>query len=223
MINVLSGWKTYLAARRPRRSGRLSSVTEGLHDGLHDVPRHPRCREYPVRDCSSQVTWKLDPAELPHERQGQRDSLATSQGARIPSGPVAWIDFADGVEIPPLASPVHAAGSGFSRDDPVTMTPSLLGPPPAVSTEAATLEFPEYIVKHGKIPMLGDDPPPWAYRGWLLHYVQLADFAINKENSRWAYMLEMFETGQMPEQPIPQIKFGEPDCQISRSSEIGRL
>lgn len=96
----------------------------------------------------------------------------------------------------------------------MTMTPSLLGPPPAVSTEAATLEFPEYIVKHGKIPMLGDDPPPWAYRGWLLHYVQLADFAINKENSRWAYMLEMFETGQMPERPIPQIKFGEPDCQI---------
>jgi len=87
------------------------------------------------------------------------------------------------------------------------------------SKEPAKLEFPEYILKYGKVPVLGDDPPPWAYRGWLLHYVQLVEMQLNGENSRWAYMLELHETGKMPERPIPRIHFEAPNQQVYRKLE----
>lgn len=90
------------------------------------------------------------------------------------------------------------------------IVPSLI-PEVEYSTAPAKLEFPGYLLKHGRVPTIGDDPPPWCYRGWLLWYVQRVEMHVNGENSRWAYMLEIHETGRLPDRAIPRVEFGEPD------------
>jgi hypothetical protein len=72
----------------------------------------------------------------------------------------------------------------------------------------AELDAAYFMAEHGHLPMLGEGPDPWLYRGWLLPYVQMAEIQINKENSRWAYMIQILNSGVIPDGPIPQIRFG---------------
>src|SRR6266705_740206 len=49
--------------------------------------------------------------------------------------------------------------------------PCVHRPRPTGSTAAVDLAA--YLNTYGRLPQLGDDPPPWRYRGWLLPYVHL--------------------------------------------------
>jgi hypothetical protein len=64
------------------------------------------------------------------------------------------------------------------------------------------------------LPQLGDDPPPWKYRGWLLPYVIGLHAQIPATSNRWGYYLRTLEAGKLLEEPIPQITFGPADQRV---------
>ncbi len=75
-----------------------------------------------------------------------------------------------------------------------------------------TLDANAFLFLNGRLPRVDDDPPAWAYRGWLLYYLQAAEIQLNGENSRWAYYIATMERGQLlDDRAIPEIRFGEPD------------
>lgn len=83
----------------------------------------------------------------------------------------------------------------------------------------------DYLIEHGRLPRMGEDPQPWAYRGWLLPYViALHEHPyFGKENTpddvpkehvrvgncpdRWGYYLNIRATEQLPDEPIPRVDF----------------
>jgi hypothetical protein len=71
-----------------------------------------------------------------------------------------------------------------------------------------------FLNHHGRLPCLGDDPPPWAYRGWLLPYVILLHEGCPAVGDRWGYQLRTLEAGRLLDEPIPRIKFGEADQRV---------
>ena len=68
-----------------------------------------------------------------------------------------------------------------------------------------------FVVKHGRFPRIGDKVAPWKYRGWLLGYVVLIHESCRNVPDRWGYYLRTVAAGQLLDEPIPQIHFGEPD------------
>ncbi len=70
----------------------------------------------------------------------------------------------------------------------------------------------DFLHKHRRLPKLGDDPPPYSYRGWLLRYVALAHTVIPEVNNRWDYHQRTLRAGRLLDEPIPSIDFlGCPD------------
>lgn len=78
--------------------------------------------------------------------------------------------------------------------------------------EARTTRTPgDFFLEHGRLPLLGDEIPPWHYRGWLLAYLldlheQMGRFNVGF-GDRWGYVSRIRETGKLPDEPPPQIKF----------------
>ena len=81
------------------------------------------------------------------------------------------------------------------------------------------LEAPEFLLEHGRLPRIDDDPKPWKYRGWLLLYLQMTEIQLRGTQSRWAYQLELWDTGELPDDPIPPLHFGQPDPTVYRELE----
>lgn len=79
------------------------------------------------------------------------------------------------------------------------------------------LDVNAYVLEHGRLPRLGDDPAPWKYRGWLLWYVQMID-----PHGRWDYYLRTLQAGKLLDEPIPTIKFHEEGGDRSVLSDIGK-
>ena len=50
-----------------------------------------------------------------------------------------------------------------------------------------------FVNKHNRLPHLGDIPPPWAYRGWLLPYIIQLHAVIPVVADRWGYHLRTLE------------------------------
>jgi hypothetical protein len=71
-----------------------------------------------------------------------------------------------------------------------------------------------FFMINGRLPRVGDDPPPWKYQGWLLPYVQMCEMQLRGPESRWAYYFDIMETGEIPARPIPRLSFGEPDRKV---------
>ena len=91
----------------------------------------------------------------------------------------------------------------------------------ATTTSAGLTAF---IQREGRLPRLGDTPPPWYYRGWLLPYIiQLHDL-VSAVGDRWGYHLRTLEAGKLLDEPIPQIAFSPPDTKVfSRMHDWSRL
>jgi len=68
---------------------------------------------------------------------------------------------------------------------------------------------PQYMMRAmaGCVPVLGDDPQPWEYRGWLLWVVQLIHGAHPEVPDRWGYLAECICDEKLPDQPIPHVQF----------------
>ena len=65
-----------------------------------------------------------------------------------------------------------------------------------------------------RLPRLGDVPPPWSYRGWLLPYVIQLHALIPAVSDRWGYHLRTLDAGRLLDEPIPQISFGRSDNSV---------
>jgi hypothetical protein len=76
------------------------------------------------------------------------------------------------------------------------------------------LDLTAFIQRERRLPRLGDMPPPWHYRGWLLAYVIQLHRLIPAVADRWGYHLRTLEAGKLLDEPIPQIAFGPPDNQV---------
>jgi N-6 DNA Methylase len=76
------------------------------------------------------------------------------------------------------------------------------------------LDLMTFVHKHGRMPRLGDHPPPWRYRGWLLWYVIQLHALIPAVSNRWSYHLRTLEAGKLLDEPIPMIVFTSPDNKV---------
>jgi hypothetical protein len=75
-------------------------------------------------------------------------------------------------------------------------------------------DLPAFIERQGRLPLLGDTPPPWHYRGWLLPYVIQLHGLVPAVADRWDYHLRTLEAGRLLDEPIPHIAFGSPDNKV---------
>ena len=71
-----------------------------------------------------------------------------------------------------------------------------------------------FIEWEGRLPRLGDTPPPWHYRGWLLPYVIQLHRLVPAVADRWGYHLRTLEAGKLLDGPIPQVAFAPPDHKV---------
>ena len=71
-----------------------------------------------------------------------------------------------------------------------------------------------FFEREGRLPRLGDRPPPWSYRGWLLPYVIESHALVPAVADRWGYHLRTLEAGRLLGEPIPQVAFGPPDPKV---------
>jgi len=71
-----------------------------------------------------------------------------------------------------------------------------------------------FFCQHKRLPHLGDNPPPWHYRGWLLPYVIGLHETIPAVSNRWGYHLRTLEAGRLLDEPIPQIIYGSPNSKV---------
>ena len=79
-----------------------------------------------------------------------------------------------------------------------------------VALPSAEPDINAYVLAQGRLPRLGEAVPPFAYRGWLLYYVQLGVRAKAPEViDRWHYHLRTLETGRLLDEPIPPVAFCE--------------
>lgn len=68
----------------------------------------------------------------------------------------------------------------------------------------------EFFNEHGRLPRLDDPGPrPWAYWGWLLAYVILANQMHPAVPDRWGYHLRTLQAGKLLDEPIPRIEFSD--------------
>jgi hypothetical protein len=71
-------------------------------------------------------------------------------------------------------------------------------------------DLPAFLARHGRLPRLGEEPPPWRYRGWLLPYVIALHRLCPALADRWGYHLRTLQAGRLLDEPIPQVAFGPP-------------
>jgi hypothetical protein len=71
-----------------------------------------------------------------------------------------------------------------------------------------------FFQEHGRLPRVGDAPPPWRYRGWLLPYVIQLHGLVPAVADRWGYHLRTLEAGRLLDEPIPQVAFGPADSAV---------
>jgi hypothetical protein len=76
------------------------------------------------------------------------------------------------------------------------------------------LDLTAFIQDQRRLPRLGDEPPPWHYRGWLLPYVIGLHSLVPAVADRWGYHLCTLEAGKLLDEPIPPIAFGAPDNKV---------
>lgn len=62
----------------------------------------------------------------------------------------------------------------------------------------------DFFLERGRLPRIGDEVPPWRYKGWLLPYIQGHEAELC---GRWPYYLETVYNGQLPDTPIPKLTF----------------
>lgn len=63
-----------------------------------------------------------------------------------------------------------------------------------------------YLQEHRHLPRLGDERPPWTYRGWALPYIEaLHGHPGTGFPDRWGYLLEAHATKRLPNRPIPEV------------------
>jgi N-6 DNA Methylase len=68
----------------------------------------------------------------------------------------------------------------------------------------------DFLQATGRLPALDDPVPPWDYRAWLLPYVAgLHDSGLC--GNRWGYLTSTLAAGCLLPDPIPLVRFGEPD------------
>jgi len=67
----------------------------------------------------------------------------------------------------------------------------------------------DYYTVHNRLPHLGDDVPPWSYKGWALPYVANIHDRVLGKAGRWSYYLSCLESENLPQTPIPRIAFGK--------------
>lgn len=79
----------------------------------------------------------------------------------------------------------------------------------------SSLDLVEFVNQCHRLPRVGDALAPWHYRGWLLAYVILIHETCPSVADRWGYHLRTLEAGQLLDEPIPQIAFGEPDKRVA--------
>lgn len=82
----------------------------------------------------------------------------------------------------------------------------------------------DFIAEHGRPPMLGDEVPPWRYRGWLLWYVQrLHAHHRVPFPDRWGYLQAIHlcwgGAGYPDPGPIPQVRFDHRDPAVLKALE----
>ena len=65
--------------------------------------------------------------------------------------------------------------------------------PAGVRSSGHPPDLAAFLAKHGRLPRLGEDPPPWRYRGWLLPYVIELHQLCPAVGDRWGYNV-MFTT-----------------------------
>jgi hypothetical protein len=76
------------------------------------------------------------------------------------------------------------------------------------------LDLRAFLSEFSRLPRLGDNPPPWSYRGWLLPYIVLLHEDCPAVSDRWGYYCRTLEAGKLLDEPIPQIAFGQPDQRV---------
>lgn len=63
-----------------------------------------------------------------------------------------------------------------------------------------------FIIDNGRLPFITDDPKPWAYRGWLIPYLQMCE-SHPSVAPRYDYVLRTLDAGRLLDEPLPQIEF----------------
>jgi hypothetical protein len=89
-----------------------------------------------------------------------------------------------------------------------------MAPPATPDPPVEPLDLSAFLHRERRLPRLGDAPPPWRFRGWLLPYVMLIHENHPAVPDRWGYQLRTLEAGRLPDEPIPQIAFGPPDTKV---------
>lgn len=87
-------------------------------------------------------------------------------------------------------------------------------PPLQVMPLPCEVDLEAFFEQHSRLPVLGDDPAPWTYRGWLLPYVIQLHAIIPAVADRWGYHLRTLKAGRLLNEPIPQVTFGEADEKV---------
>lgn len=79
---------------------------------------------------------------------------------------------------------------------------------PARTPHPGGIDINEFVVRHGRLPRIGDAIPPWEYRGWLLWHCQLAH-GHPRVVDRWDYYQRTLEAGHLLHDAIPRITFSD--------------
>lgn len=67
-----------------------------------------------------------------------------------------------------------------------------------------------HLLRTGQPPLLGDEVPPWRYRGWLRLLVQQLHAHCEPQTGfpdRWGYLFEALAANRLPTAPIPRVEF----------------
>jgi len=88
--------------------------------------------------------------------------------------------------------------------------------------EAAQIDVNRFLMEQGRLPHVGDEIPPWKYRGLLLYYAQLGHAVCAETGHRWPWWMSVLETGVLPG-PIPKVHFGSRAVGQSLSAPLKQI
>lgn len=74
----------------------------------------------------------------------------------------------------------------------------------------------EYLAEHDRLPRIGDDIPPYHYRGWLMPYVRMICQSHPDVPDRHSYLDRVLADGVFPDDPIPRIEFEHPNRDVMK-------
>jgi hypothetical protein len=86
--------------------------------------------------------------------------------------------------------------------------------PARANSTTSPADLGTFVAHFGRLPKLGDVPPPWSYHGWLLPYIVMLHESCSAVNNRWDYHTRTLAAGKLLDEPIPQTAFGEPDQRV---------